>query len=86
MVITRQIYLRIAIKHLGRETLSSEFKNNKGADQPVHLRRLISTFVIISRLPEAFYRVTLLRGSGGGALPYMAEDGFCAIQMAKINP
>ena len=30
-----------------RENLSSRFGDNKGADQPVHLRRLISTFAII---------------------------------------
>ena len=39
-----------------QENLSSPFANNKGADQPAHLHRLISTFVfrllqsIISRL------------------------------------
>ena len=30
--------------------MSSEFANNKGADQPVHLHRLISTFVICCEL------------------------------------
>ena len=29
-----------------RDNLSSGFANNKGADQPVHLHRLISAFVI----------------------------------------
>ena len=29
-----------------RDNLSSGFANNKGADQPAHPRRLISTFVI----------------------------------------
>ena len=31
---------------LTRENLSSGFANNKGADQPAHLRSLISAFVI----------------------------------------
>ena len=31
-----------------QENLSSGFVNNKGADQPAHLRRLISTFLIRS--------------------------------------
>ena len=31
---------------LEARNLSSGFGNNKGADQPAHLRRLISTFVI----------------------------------------
>ena len=31
---------------LARENLSSEFAKNKGADQPVHLRSLISAYVI----------------------------------------
>ena len=35
----------LAIRHMG---LSSEFTNNKDADQPAHLRRLISAFVIRS--------------------------------------
>ena len=34
------------ISALTRENLSSEFGNNTGADQPAHLRRLISAFVI----------------------------------------
>ena len=29
-----------------RENLSPEFLNNKGADQPAHMRRLISPFVV----------------------------------------
>ena len=31
---------------LTRENLSLTFANNKGADQPTHLHRLISTFII----------------------------------------
>ena len=31
---------------LTRKTLSSEFANNKGADQPEHLPSLISAFVV----------------------------------------
>ena len=31
---------------LTRENLPSGFANNKGADQPAHMRSLISTFVI----------------------------------------
>ena len=31
---------------LTRENMSLGFANNKGADQPAHPRRLISTFVI----------------------------------------
>ena len=33
---------------LSRKILSSEYANNKGADQSAHPRRLISTFVIHS--------------------------------------
>ena len=40
-------YIRMRIWVWKRENLSSRFGDNKGADQPVHLRRLISTFVII---------------------------------------
>ena len=40
---------------LTRENLSSEFVNNKGADQPVHLHRLISAFVI--RLLESMISI-----------------------------
>ena len=40
-------YIRMRIWASKRENLSSRFGDNKGADQPVHLRRLISTFVII---------------------------------------
>ena len=29
-----------------RENLSSEFTNNKGADQPAHPHRMISVFVV----------------------------------------
>ena len=34
------------VAFIGRENLSSVFTNNKGADQPAHPRRLISTFFI----------------------------------------
>ena len=40
--------LRVKIRILAgmQENLFLGFANNKGADQPAHLRRLISTFVI----------------------------------------
>ena len=54
-----------------QEALPSAFDNNKGTSQPLHSRRLASAFVIcfwesiIRRLPETFYRVRSLEGSGG---------------------
>ena len=79
-----------------RETLSSEFENNKGPDQPVHPCRLVSAFVIISSVAflRHFIEYALWGGGCQGGSPLygsMCEAMwqkmfFCAIQRAKRSP
>ena len=68
-----------------RENLSSGFPNNKGADHPVHLRSLISAFVICSLestciINTSFYLVSVVVQLGLSlTLSETQKTGFLAL-------
>ena len=80
-----------------RENLSSGSANNKGADQPAHPRRLLSTFVIrclesiISKLASneisIFQLVSVVEETGLClAMSEAPETGFVAMRSIQTSP